>query len=65
MLSPYEPVSVLRYSLAVVPLFAAYAWAMRPAWKGPVVALMALGQGTLGLIVLVGTMYPHTWSIWP
>jgi len=64
-LSPYEPNSVLRYSLAVFPLFAAVAWKMRPTWEGPVVGILAFSQGILVLMILVGTMHPFTWSLWP
>jgi hypothetical protein len=65
MLSPYEPVSVMRYSLAVVPLFAGYAWRMRPSWEGPVVGVLAFSQGVLALIVVLNTLHPHTALIWP
>jgi hypothetical protein len=65
MLSPFEPVSILRYSLAVIPFFAAYAWRMRPAWEGPVVGMLALSQGVLAVVVIVGTLHPHTSMIWP
>ena len=65
MMSSYEPVSVLRYSLAVIPLFAAYAWRMRPSWEGPVIGVLAFSQGVLAVVIFVGTLYPHSAQLWP
>jgi hypothetical protein len=55
----------LRYSLAVIPLFAAYAWRMRPSWEGPVVGVLAFSQGVLAVVIFVGTLYPHSAQLWP
>lgn len=65
MLSPYEPVSVLRYALPIFPLFAAYAWRVRHEWEGPIIGLLAVSQGTLALVVFVGSLHPHLSNIWP
>lgn len=65
MMSASEPASVLRYSLGIIPLFAAYAWRMKAAWEGPVVGVLAMSQGVLAVIVIVGTLHPHTATIWP
>jgi hypothetical protein len=65
MMSPYEPVSVLRYSLAILPLFAGFAWKMRPSWDVPVAGALALSQGVLAYVIIVGTLYPHTATLWP
>jgi hypothetical protein len=65
MMSPYEPVSVLRYSMAVLPLFAGFAWRMRSTWESAVVATLAVSQGALAVVVILGTLYPHTATIWP
>jgi hypothetical protein len=65
MVSSYQPDSVLRYSMAVITVFAAYAWRMKPAWEGPVVGMLGLSQGMLMLITLLGSQYPHTATLWP
>ena len=65
LLSSYEPVSVLRYSMVVIPVYAAYAWRMRPAWEGPLVGMLGVSQGMLMLIALIGTLHPHTATLWP
>jgi hypothetical protein len=65
VLSSYEPDSVLRYSMVVITVYAAYAWRMRPTWEGPLVGMLGVSQGMLMLVVLVGTMHPHTASLWP
>jgi hypothetical protein len=65
MMSPYEPVSVLRYSLAIVPLFAGFAWKMRPSLDFPVAGVLAVSQGVLAFVVIIGTLYPHTATLWP
>jgi len=64
-MSPYEPVSVLRYSMAVIPLFAGYAWRIRPTWESPIVAVLAVSQGALAVVAIIGTLYPHTATVWP
>ena len=65
MLSYYEPVSVLRYYMAVIPLFAAYAWRMRPSWEGPMVGVLAFSQGVLAVVIFVGTLHPYSAQLWP
>jgi hypothetical protein len=65
MMSPYEPVSVLRYSVAILPLFAGFAWKMRPSWDAPVASVLAISQGVLAFVIIVGTLYPHTAALWP
>jgi hypothetical protein len=64
-LSPFFPDSVLRYSMAVIPLFGAFAWKMRPAWEGPVVGMLACSQGVLALIVLQGALNMHHAHFFP
>jgi hypothetical protein len=58
-MSPFLTTSILRYSMAVFPLFAAYAWRIRPKWEGSVIGVLALSQGALGLILFVGVLHPH------
>jgi hypothetical protein len=65
VLSSYEADSVLRYSMAVITVYAAYAWRMRPAWEGPLVGMLGVSQGMLMLITLLGSMHPHTATLWP
>ena len=65
MLSSYEPDSVLRYSMAVITIYAAYAWKMRPSWEGPVIGMLAVSEGMLTVIALLGTLHPHTAALWP
>jgi hypothetical protein len=65
MLSSYEPDSVLRYSMAVITAYAAYAWRMRPAWEGPVIGMLGASQGMLMLVTLIGSQHPHIATLWP
>jgi mannosyltransferase PIG-V len=65
MMSPYTPTSVLRYSMVIFPLFAAFAWKLRPTWDGAVAGMLALSQGALVVVVLVGVLHPYTSIIWP
>jgi hypothetical protein len=65
VLSSYQPDSVLRYSMVVITVYAAYAWRMRPSWEGPLVGMLGMSQGVLMLVVLVGSLHPHTASLWP
>lgn len=65
MLSSYEPDSVLRYSMAVITVYAAYAWRMRPAWEGPLVGMLGVSQGMMMVVALMGSMHPHTAALWP
>ena len=63
--SSYEPVSVLRYSMTVVTLYAAYAWRLRPSWDGPIVGMLGVTQGMFMVIALLGSQYPHSAALWP
>jgi hypothetical protein len=65
VLSAYEPASVLRYSMMIITAYAAYAWRLRPQWEGPVIGMLGMAQGMLMVVVLVGSQYPHTATIWP
>ena len=65
VLSSYEPDSVLRYSMVVITVYAAYAWRMRPSWEGPLVGMLGVSQGMLTLVALMGTLHPHTATLWP
>jgi hypothetical protein len=65
MLSPYWPTSVLRYSMAVFPFFAAVAWKLRPAWMGSVVGVLAASQGALAVVILVGLVHPYVAPLAP
>ena len=65
VLSSYEPDSVLRYSMAVITVYAAYAWRMRPAWEGPLVGVLGVSQGMMMVVALMGSMHPHTATLWP
>ncbi len=65
LLSSYEPDSVLRYSMVVIPVYAAYAWRMRPAWEGPLVGMLGVSQGMMMLIALIGTLHPQMANLWP
>jgi hypothetical protein len=56
--SPYYPNSILRYTMAAFPLFVAYAWKIKPTWEGAVVGMMALAEGAMTVIVLVGVVHP-------
>ena len=65
VLSSYQPDSVLRYSMAVITVYAAYAWRMRPSWEGPVVGMLGVSQGMLMMITLLGSQFPHSATLWP
>jgi hypothetical protein len=64
-LSPYWPTSVLRYSMAIFPLFAAYAWKIRPAWTGGVVGALAVSQGALAVMIFVAVVHPQATLLAP
>jgi hypothetical protein len=51
--------------MAIFPLFAAFAWKMRPAWEGPVVGVLAFSQGVLALIILVAALHMHSAHFFP
>ena len=65
VLSSYQPDSVLRYSMAVITVYAAYVWRMRPSWEGPVVGMLGVSQGMLMMITLLGSQFPHSATLWP
>ena len=65
MASPNVLQSILRYSMAVFPLFAAYAWKVRRTWEGAIVGVLAMTQGVLALVVFVGTAHQLTTTVWP
>jgi hypothetical protein len=65
MMSPDSPTSILRYSMAAFPLFAAFAWKIRVNWEGAIVGVLAFAQGALVLVVLVGWLHPATSMILP
>lgn len=64
-LSPYWPSSVLRYSMAIFPLFAAYAWKIRPTWTGGVVGALAVSQGALAVMIFVAVVHPQATLLAP
>jgi hypothetical protein len=64
-MSPYWPTSMLRYSLAVFPMFAAFAWKLRGTWFTSVVAMCALAQGALAVMLLAGLVYPQATLLAP
>ncbi|HEY1828882.1 MAG TPA: mannosyltransferase family protein [Acidimicrobiales bacterium] len=61
--SAYTPTSILRYTMAAFPLFAAYSWKLKPKWDGAVVGLMACAQGALTIVVLAA--FVHLLPIYP
>jgi len=65
MLSPYWPSSILRYSMAVFPLLAGYAWKIRPSWTGGVVGALAVSQGALAVMLFVATVHPQATLLAP
>jgi hypothetical protein len=64
-MSPYVPTSVLRYSMAAFPLFAALAWKLRPRWTSALALVMMASQAVLFAAVLVGTLHPESTMMWP
>jgi hypothetical protein len=65
MAAPDFEQSLLRYSMAAFPLFAAYAWKIRPTWEGAVAGTLGLMQGALALVIFVEVLHPHTSHLWP
>ncbi len=57
--------SLLRYSMAAFPLFAAYAWKIRPTWEGAIAGTLGLMQGALALVIFVEVLHPLTSPLWP
>jgi hypothetical protein len=64
-MSPYWPNSVLRYTMVLIPCLAAFAWAIRPTWTGAVVGTLAVSQGALAIIILVGLAHPQATLLAP
>jgi hypothetical protein len=64
-MSPFWPTSVLRYSLAAFPMFAAFAWRLRGTWFTSLVAVCALAQGALAVMLLVGLVHPQATPLAP
>jgi hypothetical protein len=65
MASPNAEQALLRYSLVAFPLFAAFAWKLRPTWEGAVVGSLGLMQGALALVIFVTASHLITSTIWP
>jgi hypothetical protein len=65
MASPNVLQSILRYSMAVFPLFAAYAWKIRKTWEGALVGCMGMMQGALALVVFVDVLHELTAMVVP
>lgn len=65
MAAPDFEQSLLRYSMAAFPLFAAYAWKIRPTWEGAIAGTLGLMQGALALVIFVEVLHPHTSHLWP
>ena len=65
MASPNVLQSILRYSMAVFPLFAAYAWKIRKTWEGAVVGGMGMMQGALAAVVFVTVLHEVTATVIP
>lgn len=63
--SPFFPNSILRYTMASFPLFVAFAWKLKPAWEGAVVGSLAIAQGALTIIVLIGLVHPLPIPFYP
>jgi hypothetical protein len=65
MAAPDFEQSLLRYSMAAFPLFAAFAWKIRPTWEGAIAATSGLMQGALALVIFVEVLHPLTSHLWP
>ncbi len=63
--SDYWQSGTLRYTLALIPLMAAFAWRIRPSWTGAVVGSIAVTQGCLAVIILVGVGHPQATPLAP
>jgi hypothetical protein len=49
--------------MVAFPLFAAYAWKLKPRWDGAIVGVMACTQGAFTVVVLAA--FVHQISIFP
>jgi hypothetical protein len=56
--SPYYPNSILRYTMAAFPLLVAFAWKIKPSWEGAMIGMMAMTEGAMMVVVLVGNVHP-------
>jgi hypothetical protein len=56
--SPFYPNSILRYTMAAFPLFVAFAWKIKPSWEGAVVGMLAMVEGAMMVVVMVGNVHP-------
>ena len=65
MASPSSEQGILRYSLVAFPLFAAFAWKIRPTWEGAIAGTMGFMQGALALVIFVEALHPFTANLWP
>jgi hypothetical protein len=65
MASPSSEQALLRYSLVAFPLFAAFAWKIRPTWEGAIAGTMGLMQGVTALAIFVAVIHPLTPALWP
>jgi hypothetical protein len=63
--SPSVTNSDLRFTLVVFPLFAAYAWRLKPAWEGAVVGCLATAQGTIAVIALISAVHSQPVPVYP
>jgi 4-amino-4-deoxy-L-arabinose transferase-like glycosyltransferase len=64
-MSAYWPSNILRYTLVLIPLMAAYAWRIRESWTGAVVGAMAVSQGALAIIIFVAAAHPQATLLSP
>jgi hypothetical protein len=64
-MSAYWPTGVLRYTLVLTPLMAAFAWKIRASWTGAVVGTLALSQGALAIIIFVAVAHPQATPLAP
>jgi hypothetical protein len=65
MASPSSEEAILRYSLVAFPLFAAFAWKIRPTWEGTIAGAMGLMQGAIFLVIFVAALHPYHATLWP
>jgi hypothetical protein len=64
-MSPFWPNSVLRYSMVLIPCLAAFAWLIRSSWIGAIVGALAVSEGALAVIILVGLAHPQSTLLAP
>ena len=65
MAIPDAEQSILRFSLVAFPLFAAFAWKIRPTWEGAIAGTMGFMQGALAVVIFVEVLHPLTSTLWP